>query len=78
MKLSFKAVEEHDRYLGLPTYIGSSKKKIFQVIQEKVVKKLKGWKEGYLSQAGLEVLIKAIACAIPTYAMHVLLSLLAY
>ena len=70
MKLTFKAVEGHDKYLGLPTYIGSSKKQVFQVIQDRIWKKLKGWKEKYLSQAGREVLIKSIAQAIPTYAMQ--------
>ena len=70
MKLSFKAVEGHDKYLGLPTYIGSSKKQVFQVIQDRIWKKLKGWKENYLSQAGREVLIKSIAQAIPTYVMQ--------
>ncbi|XP_057247591.1 uncharacterized protein LOC130589950 [Beta vulgaris subsp. vulgaris] len=70
MKLTFKAVEEHEKYLGLPTYIGSSKKRVFQCIQERVLKKLKGWKESFLSQAGREVLIKAVAQAIPTYAMQ--------
>ena len=70
MKLSFKAVEGHDKYLGLPTYVCGSKKKVFQYIQERVLKKLKGWKEGFLSQAGREVLIKTIAQAIPTYAMQ--------
>ena len=70
MKLSFKAVEYHEKYLGLPTFVGSSKKKMFQYIQERVVKKLKGWKEGFLSQAGREILLKAVAQAIPTYAMH--------
>ena len=70
MKLNFKAVEGHEKYLGLPTYIGGSKKRIFQIIQERVRKKLKGWKEMFLSFAGREVLIKAIAQAIPTYAMQ--------
>ncbi|KAL2892194.1 LINE-1 reverse transcriptase-like protein [Bienertia sinuspersici] len=70
-KLSFKAVEEYEKYLGLPTYVGSSKKKVFQIIQDKVWKKLKGWKEKFLSQAGRETLIKSIAQAIPTYAMQV-------
>ena len=36
MKLTFKAVERHDKYLGLPTYIGSSKKQVFQVIQDRI------------------------------------------
>ncbi|XP_048498315.1 uncharacterized protein LOC104897505 [Beta vulgaris subsp. vulgaris] len=70
MKLAFKAVEGHDKYLGLPTYIGSSKKRVFQAIQDRVWKKLKGWKGKYLSQAGREVLLKAVAQAIPTYAMQ--------
>ena len=70
MKLNFKAVEGHEKYLGLPTYIGSSKKKIFQVIQDRVWKNLKGWKGKCLSQAGREILIKAVAQAIPTYAMQ--------
>lgn len=32
-------------------------------------KKLKGWKEKLLSQAGCEILIKAVLLAIPTYTM---------
>ena len=70
MKLSFKAVEDHGKYLWLQTFVSGSKKKVFKHIQEKVMKKLKGWKEGFLSHAGREVLIKAIAQAIPTYAMQ--------
>ena len=70
MKLTFKAVEEHEKYLGLPTFVGGSKKRVFQGIRERILKKLKGWKEGFLSQAGREVLIKAVAQAIPTYAMQ--------
>lgn len=70
MKLDFKAVEGHEKYLGLPTFIGSSKKRIFQTIQDRVWKKLKGWKGQCLSQAGREVLIKAVAQAIPSYAMQ--------
>ena len=69
-KLTFKAVEGHEKYLGLPTFIGSYKKRVFQVIQDRVWKKLKGWKGQCLSQAGREVLIKAVAQAIPTYAMQ--------
>ena len=69
-KLKFKAVDDYDKYLGLPTCLGSSKKAIFQTIQDRVWKKLKGWKEKFLSQAGREVLIKSIGQAITMYAMQ--------
>lgn len=36
MKVAFKAVEGHDKYLGFPKYIGSSKKRVFQTIQDRV------------------------------------------
>lgn len=69
-KLNFTEVIEHEKYLGLPTYIGRSKKMVFQVIQDRVWKKIKGWKERFLSRAGREVLIKSNVQAIPTYAMQ--------
>jgi len=69
-RFGFKAVETHDRYLGLPTYIGRSKKAVFHNVRDRVWKKLKGWKEKFLSRAGKEVLIKAVIQAIPMYAMQ--------
>lgn len=56
-----------DRYLGLPTVIGRSKYKTFNWIKEKVWLKVSNWKHRFLSQAGREVLIKAILQAIPVY-----------
>ena len=49
--------------------VGRSKKAIFAQIREHVGKKLKGWKERILSRGGKEILIKAMAQDIPTYAM---------
>jgi len=69
-RLGFKAVETHDRYLGFPTIIGRSKKNVFQNVRDRVWKKLKGWKERFLSRAGKEILIKAVVQAIPMYAMQ--------
>jgi hypothetical protein len=45
--------------------------KTFEGIQNRVWKKLDGWKEKFLSQAGKEILIKAVVQAIPTYSMSV-------
>jgi hypothetical protein len=57
------------KYLGLPTYIGRSIAKCFAYIKEKIWKRLQGWKEKLMSMTAKEILIKAIAQAIPTYAM---------
>ena len=59
----------HTKYLGLPSIIGRSKKQIFAEIKEKVGKKLAGWKGKLLSLGGKEILIKAVAQAIPSYTM---------
>ena len=57
------------KYLGLPCYIGKSKSKAFEYIKERVWKRIQGGKEKMLSKAGKEILIKAVAQAIPVYAM---------
>ena len=50
--------------------IGRSKKSIFNGLKERIIQRLQGWKERFLSKAGREILIKAVAQAIPTYAMN--------
>jgi aspartate/methionine/tyrosine aminotransferase len=62
--LPMNQVEFFSRYLGMPTVIGRSKNQTFQFIQDKVWKKLKGWKEKHLSFAGRAALIRAVAQAI--------------
>jgi hypothetical protein len=59
----------NEKYLGLPMYMGRSKKRIFEYLKERVWKRLQGWKEKLLSKAGKEVLIEAVVQAIPSYAM---------
>ena len=52
---------KHNKYLGLPSIIGKSKKEVFAEIKEKVAKKLFRWKEKMLSIGGKEILIKTVA-----------------
>ena len=59
----------NDRCLGLPIHLGRSKTKAFGYLKEKVWRKIQGWKEKFLSQAGKEILVKAVAQVIPLFAM---------
>lgn len=60
------------KYLGLPVYMGKSKASLFAYLKERVWKHIRGWKEKLLSKAGKETLIKAVAQAIPSYAMSLI------
>ncbi|KAM1255800.1 hypothetical protein ACFX2G_030595 [Malus domestica] len=57
------------KYLGLQADFGHSKKAVFAEVRDKVEARLAGWTEQFLSPAGKEVLIKAVAMAPPNYAM---------
>ncbi|KAM1182791.1 hypothetical protein ACFX19_001240 [Malus domestica] len=57
------------RYLGLQSDFGHSKKVVFEEVQDRLESRLAGWAEQFLSQAGKEVLVKAVAMAMPNYAM---------
>ncbi|XP_062028960.1 uncharacterized protein LOC133744958 [Rosa rugosa] len=71
---SYKGVEvvdSHERYLGLPTYVGRKKTATFQYIKDNLAKKLKNWQGKMLSGACKDILIRVVAQALPTYAMSV-------
>jgi hypothetical protein len=59
----------NERYLGLPVHVGKEKIKVVSYLKERIWQRIQGWKEKLLSCAGKEVLIKAVAQAIPTFAM---------
>ena len=60
-----------DKYLGLPSMIGVDRVDCFKHIIERIQAMVNGWKERTLSFGGKEALLKAVAQAIPTYAMGV-------
>ena len=49
--------------------MGKNKRSTFNDIKEKLGRKLSEWKEKMLSNVGKEILIKAVALAIPIYTM---------
>jgi hypothetical protein len=68
-RLNITGEARNEKYLGLPVYMGRSKTKTFAYLKDRIWKKIQGWKENFLSKAGKEILIKAVAQAMPTYAM---------
>ncbi|KAL1217987.1 putative mitochondrial protein [Cardamine amara subsp. amara] len=59
------------KYLGLPEQFGQKKQKMLQYIKNRVQSKITGWQTRFLSTAGNEILIKAVAFAMPVYSMNV-------
>lgn len=66
-----RVMEDCDTYLGFPMVSGKSKVNTFKGLQEKITKRVMGWKEKFISKAGREILIKTVAQAIPTYTMGI-------
>ena len=64
-------VSKHEKYMGLPSMIGRRTKSFFNEIKLKVLSKITSWKQKLISCGGKEILIKAVAQAVPTYAMSV-------
>ena len=58
-----------EKYLGMPSDVGSSVNGAFKYLKDRVWKKVQGWLEQFLSAGGKEVLVKSMALAIPTYSM---------
>lgn len=67
--LHIRAEARTERYLGLPVYVGVARTQIFEYLKDRIWKRIQGWIEKLLSRAAKDVLIKACAQAIPTFAM---------
>jgi len=59
----------NEKYLGLPVHVGRSVGGTFAYIKDRIWRRIQRWKAKFLSRAGKEVLIKAVAQAISTFAM---------
>lgn len=59
----------NDKYLGMPSYIGTSKFGAFKYLKDSLWSKVKGWIEKTLSFTGKEVSIKFIAQVVSVYSM---------
>ncbi|KAM2983667.1 hypothetical protein FF2_009561 [Malus domestica] len=57
------------KYLSLQADFGHSKKVVFEEVKDRLETRMTGWAEQYLSQAGKETLVKAMAMAMPNHAM---------
>ena len=61
----------NEKYLGLPTVVGSTTMDAFKYLKDKLWTRVEGWQEKLLSAAAKEVLVKSVAQALPTYTMSV-------
>ena len=68
-ELSVRNMSLSEKYLGMPSDVGASTNGAFKYLKDRVWKRVQGWMEQSLSTGGKEVLIKAVAQAIPTYSM---------
>lgn len=57
------------KYLGLPSFIGRSKKAVFNFIKERVWHKIQNWSNKLLSKAGKTIMVKNVAQSISSYSM---------
>ncbi|KAM1063340.1 hypothetical protein ACFX1T_027497 [Malus domestica] len=64
-------VKDPGTYLGILAGWGKTKMVTLSYIKDRVLSKIQGWRNKFLSQASREVLIKAMVQAVPTYPMNV-------
>lgn len=65
---------ESSDYLGLPSLVGRSKKRVFGFLKDRVRKCIQGWSKKPISRAGKSILIRNVVQAVPSYAISCFLS----
>lgn len=71
--LGVQRVVKQGRYLGLPTVLGSNRRKFFKSIIDKVWSKVQSWRRKRFSFSGKEVLLKSVVQTILIYMMGLFL-----
>ena len=59
----------NEKYLGMPSDIGSSKNGAFKYLKDRLWSKVQGWIERTISSTGKEVLVKSVAQGVPVFSM---------
>lgn len=72
-RFGVSAATNMEKYLGLPAIVGRGQRKAFSYLMQKTERAITSWNTILLSKGGKEVLLKAVAQAIPTYTMYVFL-----
>ena len=69
-KLGIQATTNIGKYLGFPINHRGAARNRFSFVVDRVMNKLVGWKEKFLSFVGRTVLVKSIMSTIPNYVMQ--------
>ena len=69
--LGVPAIQQYEKYLGLPSFVGRNKKACFTDIKEHIWKWMQGCIEMLLFQADKEIMIKAVIQSISAYSTSV-------
>lgn len=66
---NIKGQYDFGKYLGIIADFGASKKAVLERVREALEGRINGWAEQFMSPAGKEILIKAVAMVLPNYVM---------
>lgn len=66
-ELGVTQVQDFGKYLGMPTHVGRNKAAVLNKLKDSVWASINSWSAQLLSQAGKEVLIKAVAQSNPVF-----------